>query len=107
MADRILPLDNGGVLGSSNSWQKWAQTLTGTGQILLPKIRCKQPTTDEDIMCETCFAGVMRTTSANGEGSASPPEKGTEAVGGMDGTDVEGTQEEGLCDYHRYVQDGK
>ena len=68
---------------------------------------CKQPTTDEDIMCETCFAGVMRTTSANGEGSASPPEKGTEAVGGMDGTDVEGTQEEGLCDYHRYVQDGK
>lgn len=39
--------------------------------------------------------------SANGEGSASSPEKGTEAVGGMDGTDAEGTQEEQGCDMYK------
>ena len=35
--------------------------------------------------------------SDTGEGSASPPEKGTEAVGGTDGTDAEGTDEQQGC----------
>ncbi len=62
---------------------------------------CKVPMDGEELICSECFDEIFGTTSANGEGSASPPQKVTETGGG---TDDEGTQEEGACDYRRYVQ---
>ena len=50
---------------------------------------CKMPVDGGELICSECFDEIFGTTSANGEGSNSPPEKGTEAVGGTDGTDAE------------------
>ena len=69
---------------------------------------CKRPTTDEQIMCEVCFADVMRKASYNGEFSSSPPAGNNEAVDGMDCTDAEGTEEEeGYVTLADMYKDGK
>ena len=60
---------------------------------------CKVPMDGGELVCSECFDEIFGTTSANGEGDASPPKQGTQAVGR---TDDEGTQEEGVCDYRRY-----
>jgi len=48
----------------------------------------------EELICSACFDEIFGTTSANGEGSASSPEKGNQAGGG---TDAEGTDEQQGC----------
>ncbi len=42
---------------------------------------CKVPMGGEELICGECFDEIFGTTSANGEGSTSPPQKGNQAVG--------------------------
>ncbi len=65
---------------------------------------CKVPMDGEELICGECFDEIFGTTSANGEGSASPPKKGNDAVDGTDSKDDEGAEDSGLCDYERYVE---
>ncbi len=50
---------------------------------------CKMPVDGGELVCSECFDEIFGTTSANGEGSNSPPQKGTEAVGGTNCTDAD------------------
>ena len=65
---------------------------------------CKMPVDSGELICSECFDEIFGTTSTNGEGDASPPKKGNDAVDGTDSKDDDEEEDSGLCYYERYVQ---